>query len=63
VRIEIGQDALGRWAWMLFDDRNRLIASDDDYREAALAMEAALDQVEREERAAARAAQRVAARA
>lgn len=27
--IQIGQDALGGWAWMLFDGRGRLISSGD----------------------------------
>lgn len=40
--IEIGQDALGRWAWLLRDKTGRVIASDDDYYEAQLALEAAI---------------------
>lgn len=40
--IEIGQDALGRWAWMIRDEAGSVIASADDYYEAQLAMEAAL---------------------
>lgn len=45
MRIEVGQDALGRWAWMIIGADGRVIASDDDYREAALAMEAAAGQL------------------
>jgi hypothetical protein len=50
VRIEIGQDALRRWAWMIFDEAGACVASDDDYGEAALAMEDALSHVELREK-------------
>lgn len=39
MKIEVGQDALGRWAWMIRDQHGRVLASDDDYHEAALAVE------------------------
>lgn len=39
---------------MILDARGRCIASDDDYREAALAMEDALNQLELMERRAKR---------
>ncbi len=45
MNIEVGQDALGRWAWMIRDAEGRVLASDDDYHEAALAMEAAARQL------------------
>lgn len=45
MRIEIGQDALGRWAWMIIDDSGVCAASDEDYREASLAMEEATNQM------------------
>lgn len=50
MKIEVGQDALGRWAWMIHDRHGRVIASDDDYHEAALAMEDALNHLELRER-------------
>lgn len=43
---------------MLFDDAGRVLASDDNYREAALAMEDALNELERRERAVQRSAMR-----
>lgn len=46
MNIEVGQDGLGRWAWMIRDERGRVLASDDDYYEAALAMEAATEQLQ-----------------
>lgn len=36
---------MGRWAWMIRDERGRVMASDDDYYEASLAMEAATNQL------------------
>jgi hypothetical protein len=50
VRIEVGQDALGLWAWMIVDERGRLVASDDQYRVAALAMADATNHLEIHER-------------
>lgn len=47
MKIEVGQDALGRWAWMIVDGRGRVISSDDDYWTADLAMEEALAQLKR----------------
>jgi hypothetical protein len=47
VKIEVGQDALGRWAWMLVEDKGRVLSSDDDYWTADLAMEEALGQLKR----------------
>lgn len=46
MRIEIGQDARGRWAWMVFDDGGKLIASEDCYEQAAPAMKDALRHAE-----------------
>lgn len=43
MKIEIGQDALRRWAWMVRDEEGRLVASGDDYYDPTLAMEAALN--------------------
>jgi len=40
--IEMGQDGLGRWAWMIRDESGRVIASDDDYYDAAACLEEAL---------------------
>lgn len=50
MEIKLGQDARGRWAWMLFGIDGRLLASDDDYREAALAMEDANEHMKLHER-------------
>ena len=47
MKFEIGQDALGRWAWMIVDEDGRLVASDDDYWSADLAVEEALGQMKR----------------
>ncbi len=51
MRFEIGQDAFGQWAWMLFDSDGVLLASDDRYKEAAIAMEDALNAMELRDRA------------
>lgn len=45
MRIAIGQDAIGRWAWMIHDGHGRLLASGDDYYVASLALEAAMDKM------------------
>lgn len=50
MKIEVGQDALGRWAWMIRDDQGRVISSDDDYWSADLAMEEALGQLKRRQK-------------
>jgi hypothetical protein len=61
MRIEVGQDALGRWAWIIWGTDGKCLASDDDYREAVLAMEDAaqhlrlLEQSERRKRGSGRA--------
>lgn len=52
MKIEVGQDGLDRWAWMIRDRAGRLVASDDNYVEASLAMEDALNQLERRKKAA-----------
>lgn len=54
MRIAIGQDALGFWAWMILDERDRCVESDDAYHEAALAMEDAMNALDRIQRAEAR---------
>ena len=40
--IEIGQDALGRWAFIVRAPDGSVIASDDDYYDGAACMEEAL---------------------
>jgi hypothetical protein len=52
MKVEVGQDSLDRWAWMIRDSAGRLVASDDNYGEAALAMEEALNQLERRKKVA-----------
>lgn len=47
MKFEVGQDARGRWAWMILDAAGRLVSSDDDYYTADLAVEAALAQMKR----------------
>lgn len=47
MRIAVGQDAFGLWAWMILDDHDRCLASDDQYHEAALAMEDAASELQR----------------
>lgn len=51
MRIAVGQDAFGLWAWMVLDERDRCVESDDAYHEAALAMEDALNALDRITRA------------
>lgn len=51
MRIAVGQDALGIWAWMILDERDHCIESDDRYQEAALAMEDAMNALDRVTRA------------
>jgi hypothetical protein len=36
--IITGQDATGRWAWMLLDDDGKYVASQDDYYSADAAL-------------------------
>jgi hypothetical protein len=50
MKIEVGQDAQGKWAWMIRDDHGRVISSDDDYWSADLAMEEALGQLKRRQK-------------
>lgn len=47
MKFEVGQDAADKWAWMIVDSQGRLVASDDDYWTAELAVEAALAQMKR----------------
>lgn len=41
--IQVGQDALGGWAWMLFARGKKSIDSGDNYRTVDAAMAAAAD--------------------
>lgn len=36
--IELGQDATGRWAYMIRDGKGNVIASDDDFESAEQAL-------------------------
>lgn len=39
--IQVGQDGLGKWAWMMFDVRGRRVGSGDSFRTAAEAINSA----------------------
>lgn len=57
MKIEAGQDALGRWAWIMRDTDGTMVASNDGYADAATAIESALrcyDTLQREDRRARR---------
>lgn len=36
--IEIGQDAMGRWAFLIRDESGKVVASDDDFDTAEQAL-------------------------
>lgn len=46
--VELGQDATGRWAWMIRDQAGRVLASHDDYPNAESALAVALARARRE---------------
>lgn len=56
MKAEVGQDAAGRWAWMVRDDDGLVVASGDDLPGAWLAEEAALNFIETVDRVRRRAA-------
>ncbi len=41
--IQIGQDALGAWAWMLFNAGGGLVQSGHSFRDLELALAAAIE--------------------
>ncbi|MEJ7831371.1 MAG: hypothetical protein WKF79_00515 [Nocardioides sp.] len=58
MKAEVGQDAAGRWAWMVRDDDGLVVASGDDLPGAWLAEEAALNFIDTAHRISRRAAER-----
>lgn len=39
MKVEVGQDATGRWAWLIRESDGVIIDSDDDYPTAERALE------------------------